>query len=532
MKSIIFYSSVVMIVAHLLVTTSLAQEQNFIKKECTGEYVLRKPTSEEISKILERHKEWLNSGGPAAINKKVNLRADLCGADLNSINLQGATLENADLRNTNLQNADLREADLSNANLQGADLREAILWEADLSNAILQNADLRKANIYAANLENTTLFMANLYKANLIDTILRKADLEAANLKFANLGKANLQRARLTGANFENAKLAQADLSNANLQGADLRNADLSNAILENADLSGSKLQNAVMVKTNLKNAILKDADLRETNLKETELIDATLENANLQRAGLDGTYLKGAKFKKAKLAGAIFEPEPTGSPPNFFDLVSAYQLEELTYKSLPLSLMNLREKLKQAGSQKIERQITYAVEKTRTRREWNSGLAGKIEASFRYIFFEATCGYGMFPGLLLELLLTFILLFSFFYAIAVKQASKQHGIWCIYKTRDKEKKFLVKLFSPKNRKASFFYWIRLLWVGFRFSLLSAFQIGWRELNIGNWIVRLQFRNYTLAATGWVRLVSGLQSLISLYLLAMWVLTYFGRPFK
>ena len=35
-----------------------------------------------------------------------------------------------------------------------------------------------------------------------------------------------------------------------------------------------------------------------------------------------------------------------------------------------------------------------------------------------------------------------------------------------------------------------------------------------------------------LRAKGWVRVVSGVQSLISVYLIAMWVLTYFGRPFE
>jgi hypothetical protein len=64
------------------------------------------------------------------------------------------------------------------------------------------------------------------------------------------------------------------------------------------------------------------------------------------------------------------------------------------------------------------------------------------------------------------------------------------------------------------------------------FSLLSAFHIGFRELNVGNWITRLQTREYTLQAIGWVRVVAGIQSLLSVYLLAMWALTYFGRPFQ
>ncbi len=61
---------------------------------------------------------------------------------------------------------------------------------------------------------------------------------------------------------------------------------------------------------------------------------------------------------------------------------------------------------------------------------------------------------------------------------------------------------------------------------------MSAFHIGFRELNVGNWLARLQPREYILKATGWVRFVSGLQSLLSVYLLALWALTYFGRPFQ
>ena len=75
--------------------------------------------------------------------------------------------------------------------------------------------------------------------------------------------------------------------------------------------------------------------------------------------------------------------------------------------------------------------------------------------------------------------------------------------------------------------------------IGFRalgfalfFSVLSAFHIGWRELSVESWIARLNPYEYTLKATGWARTVSGIQSLISVYLLALAVLTYFGRPFE
>jgi hypothetical protein len=68
-----------------------------------------------------------------------------------------------------------------------------------------------------------------------------------------------------------------------------------------------------------------------------------------------------------------------------------------------------------------------------------------------------------------------------------------------------------------------------ILLISLHFSLLSAFSLGWRELNVGTWIARLQSREYTLRATGWVWTVSGIQSLLSVYLLALWVLTYLAR---
>ena len=49
---------------------------------------------------------------------------------------------------------------------------------------------------------------------------------------------------------------------------------------------------------------------------------------------------------------------------------------------------------------------------------------------------------------------------------------------------------------------------------------------------MGSWIGHMQTRKYALRATGWVRVVSGVQSLISVYLLALWTLVYFARPLE
>ena len=71
-----------------------------------------------------------------------------------------------------------------------------------------------------------------------------------------------------------------------------------------------------------------------------------------------------------------------------------------------------------------------------------------------------------------------------------------------------------------------------LLKVATWFSLMCAFRIGYREFNVGDWITRLQPKEYLIGATGWCRTVSGLQSLLSVYLLALTVLCIVGPAFR
>lgn len=87
-------------------------------------------TKEELNKVLELHRKWLNheEGGKCA---------DLRGLSLRNANLRGANLREVNLSLANLIGADLRWADLSGADLNGADLRLANLRGANLSMANL-----------------------------------------------------------------------------------------------------------------------------------------------------------------------------------------------------------------------------------------------------------------------------------------------------------------------------------------------------------------------------------------------------------
>jgi uncharacterized protein YjbI with pentapeptide repeats len=193
---------------------------------------MNKPTPEKLEEILEKHGQWLESGGSRG--EKCILRgARLRGTDLVKADLRRADFSAADLTGAVLRGANLAEADLSEAYLSGTDLSSACLSEAYLSGAYLSMANLRSADLSRADLSGASLIEADLHSAD-----LNEADLSECNLRNTDLGAANL---------------CQADLSDANLLGVDLRGADLSMADLSRADLSLTNLVEARLYDTDLK---------------------------------------------------------------------------------------------------------------------------------------------------------------------------------------------------------------------------------------------------------------------------------------
>jgi hypothetical protein len=90
-----------------------------------------------------------------------------------------------------------------------------------------------------------------------------------------------------------------------------------------------------------------------------------------------------------------------------------------------------------------------------------------------------------------------------------------------------KQRAYRISLGNPARINSE----IRALGTAFTFSLMSVFSLGFHDFNIGVWIRMLQPRDFDIRAGGWMRTVSGLQSLIGLGLVALSLLSYFGQPF-
>jgi uncharacterized protein YjbI with pentapeptide repeats len=495
----------------LLINVACAQtappEYPWTGKTADGKIIARK----DLDRTLADHKQWLTTAG------KEGQRADLTGADLTGANLNGTNLSRADLHKANVSRADLSGSDLSranlgDANLSGADLSGAYLFDADLSRADLKDANLKDAILNKANLKDADLSGANLGLAG-----LSRADLRKSNLREANLSKTKL-RADLHGANLWGANLIEADLRRANLSGANLRDADLELANLVGADLSGADLSGA----------LLKNADLREVYMVDAILLGADLRNVSLNRANLT----------RADLRGVLFEPLPN-SPPPVNGIVTARGLAELWYENYPQSLVRLRRAFKETGYSRQEREITCALKRSDTLQEWRQGGLARIKAALNFVFFDLTCHYGLALWRPLLLLAGSVLLFFPFYCLALTSRRADTGIWLVWQPdrvlkeegqEEPEKLTTTPRFGPPGPGGwARFWWQlrrgwRILFLGFYVSLAAAFSLGWKGLNTGNWISRLQKKEYTLRLTGWVRSLAGVHSLISAYLLALWLI--------
>jgi uncharacterized protein YjbI with pentapeptide repeats len=357
------------------------------------------------------------------------------------------------------------------------------------------------------------------------------------NLCNADLGWAKLNNANLSQAKLNNAEVIAAELNNANLVGAELNNANLLAAELNNADLSRAKLNNANLQSAKLNNAELIEAELNNANLVGAELNNANLLGAELNNADLNDASVSGTELSFADLTHAIYAP--TSASPNA-NVVGITGIKTVTFpKGKETGLVQLRGLLEKAGLRDLEREATFAIESGRTAHgfaSWHEDPAGAAESAFRKIAFEWTTGYGLYPRRALEIAAALWagMILLYFWPIQLKARhplrASIYQVWPSGRIKTNEEG--VRL--SKSDEANLLHSNTLGAIGYAayFSLLSAFNIGWRDLNVGTWIARTQPREYALRATGWLRVASGIQSLLSVYLLAIWVLTYFGRPFQ
>lgn len=397
-------------------------------------------TGEDLREIISSHNRWLRSGGTEGE------RANLEGAFIGGVELNGVDFRNANMKNVNFELTSLDGARFSLAELSGA-----------------------------------RFYKSSLFGAKFIRTILSGARLIESNLATASFYRAELVKARVIRCNFNKTNLQKTNFAEAFVKESSFHNAKIWSCAFERAFVYKSKFC---------------WMDCRQANLSD-------------------------AKFVSNDFLGASINILP-GKIPLVGMLATGENLSSITYSLTPHSLIELRTAARNAGLRIKEREITYALMHNQRLRTYNL-----FWRTFAYLLFELPSGWGLHPDRPLIIMLILIPFFFLPYLLALSARGK-NGIWMEW-AQDRARKDLgsgkpVRLIFQLTQWRAYAY-------ALYFSILSAFHIGWRDLNVGTWISRMQPNEYTLRATGWARTVSGIQSLISVYLLALAVLTYFGRPF-
>jgi hypothetical protein len=296
--------------------------------------------------------------------------------------------------------------------------------------------------------------------------------------------------------------------------------------------------------RANLRGAHLEDADLHGEELSGVDLegaylVGAVLDNADLSRAHLDNTDLRGAQVSKAQLndadlTGALYDPASEPPDPYVEGIKGLAKIK--TDPGEQIGLIQLRKLLQDAGLSDAVREVTYSIQRNITRDQLSSQFASPawINGILRSVGFDWPTAYGLHPERALRGILLLGAMLTPVYMFAMLRPTAESGIIRVFPAgrldgtagdpADEEKGKKQLIHAQRWREA-------LRTAGY-FSLISAVNIGFEDFTPRDWIRRLQRREYSLEAVGWVRVVAGVQALLSVYLLAMWVLTQFGHLFE
>lgn len=467
-----------------------------------------------------------------------------------TFNFCNADLSNLDLRGVKIERSDLRSVDLSGSNLTASTLSESDLHGADLTNTILDASGMSNVNASRANFDGTSLRHAYVSNSLFYQSSFNKANLSAGNFDnsvfdLSKFSEVNFRQASIIAAKLDNVTVHNTDFSKAKMQLSSLKG-----SVIRYSDFSGALLSGVHFVSTDLSRSKFSKTDLAEAKLDFACLYNSDFSSANLQQsslfyASINMTDLTDARLLFSDLTGALYAP--LSAPPS--PVVAGIRgIESAVFPpGREIGLVQLRDLIQKAGLRDLERAATYAIESGRTsyaltaHRYSNGGfenLEEKLNAYFRYIFFDITSGYGLYPGRSLWIILVIWVSLAPVYYIPIRFGLNKPRVHAgVYKIIPTDK--VIQGVMHKAKPNGVVEVVLLKETGIaaaaralQFSLFSAFHIGWRDFNVGSWLSRIQSEEYTLKGTGWVRTLSGIQSLVSVYLLSVWILSYFGRPFQ
>lgn len=299
--------------------------------------------AELLTTLLEKHRHWLERGGPIEAESGGRLR-------LVAAVLDGMKLDNAQLSQTVIEASWVRSASLRGLRAQGASFSGTDFTASDLSGGLLDGANLRGARFHRAILKNTRFLKADLSVADsfgpseltecevvsanfseallsnasflgcrLSDVTFDNADLSNARFDFCDIGKLSVRQAHLHRTDFRRASFSIRDdelLSHLQRQGASLprrpSEVEMNIALAGHAEWLRSEGRQGARAsfreQSLARESAFSNADLCGADFRGANLAGADFSGARLICADFRGAFLNEADFSSSDIRGAWFD--------------------------------------------------------------------------------------------------------------------------------------------------------------------------------------------------------------------------------
>lgn len=361
-------------------------------------------------------------------------------------------------------------------------------------------AETGLADPFPASVKGTPKAMSNEGRADLCGARLIGLDLKEKDLRYAR---------------FMGARLEKVDLSGAVLDGSDMTWVGFDDVTAEAAKFRWVTMPHALIIASRLSKTTFYRSNFHHAELAGSDFTDGAFENADLNAARLRGTILANVDFGNADLSNVSYEAK-LGYPPRLGAFRNVKGLNSLlSHTESAASLRELQQQLESSGMRVEAAQVRSAIVDAK-------GISNySFQPALLKIIYGIPYAYGERPERLLLIVALLVPTFAGFYFLAIRRQGRG-AIWLIREAphEDPERKMKGILLNKQNCGA--------LRIALLFSIRSAFRIGWKDFNVGDWITRMQQNGYRLEGQGWVRSIAGFQSLISVYLVALLILSYIG----
>jgi uncharacterized protein YjbI with pentapeptide repeats len=329
---------------------------------------------------------------------------------------------------------------------------------------------------------------------------LTELDLQGKDLRFGRFMGARLVRVKMNNANIEDSWWVYSGWMAVEARSMNARWANLTHLIVTtSSNLSGVDAYGAVAPFSSFEGGTLESS---------------TFEEADISSVKFRKVNIKDVDLSSSTAAGLVYEPS-LGQLPRVQTFRSLKGLDRFTtLNDGGAALMELEKSLADAGLRGQAATVRQALT------DAPRASSYLFQKSLQKIAFGVPYAYGRAPERLLVIGCILIPIFAVIYLVVLLQNREDVGIWI---QRDPVDKPEFREIPPVrlSRQNSNIYAMALL-----FSLRMAFRIGWKDFNVGDWLARVQRHSYTLDSKGWARSVAGIQSLVSLYLLVLAVLSY------